>query len=88
MLCANKAEGAAGESGYLEAYALGLGEPVAISAERGEGLADLSEALRPFARGQVAETHESDEAPLRLAVVGRPNVGKSAKPPPRQGLGW
>src|SRR6058998_658303 len=46
ILVANKAEGAAAEAGLLEAYALGLGEPVAISAEHGEGLADLYDALR------------------------------------------
>src|SRR5688500_4104516 len=48
VLAANKAEGRAGEAGILEAYALGLGEPVAVSAEHGEGIADLFEHLQPF----------------------------------------
>ena len=47
IVVANKAEGRAGETGMLEAYRLGLGEPIAISAEHGEGVADLFEALRP-----------------------------------------
>ena len=59
IVVANKSEGRAGEAGVLEAYALGLGEPVAISAEHGEGLADLYDALRaalPEATAQPAET--------------------------------
>jgi GTP-binding protein len=90
ILVANKSEGRAGEAGALEAYALGLGEPVALSAEHGEGLADLYDALRaalPEATA-AAESKKSDaEAPpaetpeaekiIRLAVVGRPNTGKS-----------
>jgi GTP-binding protein len=90
ILVANKSEGRAGEAGALEAYGLGLGEPVALSAEHGEGLADLYDALRaalPDATA-IAESKESDatrhpaDAPeaqkiIRLAVVGRPNTGKS-----------
>ena len=79
VLAANKAEGRAGEAGILEAYALGLGEPVAVSAEHGEGMADLFEHLQPFLeREQEEDGEESDEAgPLKLAIVGRPNAGKS-----------
>ena len=78
VLAANKAEGRAGESGILEAYALGLGEPIAMSAEHGEGVADLFEHIRPYVeRGQDEEEEEQGEGPLKLAIVGRPNAGKS-----------
>jgi GTPase len=90
ILVANKSEGRAGEAGALEAYTLGLGEPVRLSAEHGEGLADLYDALRaalPEAT-DVADTETSDaearpagaaeaEKIIRLAVIGRPNTGKS-----------
>src|SRR5579872_5151185 len=83
ILVANKSEGRAGEAGTLDAYALGLGEPVAISAEHGEGLADLYGALRaalPEAtapgRGE-GEKSPATEKPIKIAVVGRPNTGKS-----------
>ena len=83
VLVANKCEGAAAEAGLAEAYRLGLGEPVAFSAEHGLGLSDLRdmiEAARPESAGDM--TVKADEAageggPLQLAVVGRPNVGKS-----------
>ena len=84
ILVANKSEGRAGEAGALEAYALGLGDPVAISAEHGEGLAALYDALRaalPEATAQAEpETDRAgtaEEKPIRIAVVGRPNTGKS-----------
>jgi GTP-binding protein len=79
IVVANKAEGRAGEGGTLEAYRLGLGEPVALSAEHGEGVADLFEALRPHVEHEhfEAEDEESESAPLSLAIVGRPNAGKS-----------
>jgi GTPase len=79
ILAANKAEGRAGESGLLEAYSLGLGEPIAISAEHGEGVADLFEQLLPhFDRPEDEEEPDEREAgPLKLAIVGRPNAGKS-----------
>ena len=79
IVIANKAEGNAGESGILDAYRLGLGEPIAISAEHGEGIADLFEALRPHVEHEHFESAEEDENehPLSLAVVGRPNAGKS-----------
>jgi GTP-binding protein len=80
IVAANKAEGRGGEAGRLEAYALGLGDPLAISAEHGEGLADLFEMLRPHVdRKEEAEADEEDleGRPLQLAIVGRPNAGKS-----------
>src|SRR5205085_3131870 len=86
ILIANKSEGASGAAGALEAYALGLGEPVAISAEHGEGLADLYGALRaalpdrtfpPSESEERADEHASPSRPIRVAVVGRPNSGKS-----------
>jgi GTPase len=83
IVVANKSEGAAGNAGALEAYALGLGEPVAISAEHGEGLADLYDALRAALPDETAQAGSRDadaaqaQGPIRVAVVGRPNSGKS-----------
>ena len=79
VLVANKAEGRAAENGIFEAFSLGLGEPVAISAEHGEGVANLFEALRPHVEHEHFETDEGEDAehPLKLAIVGRPNAGKS-----------
>ncbi|MEP0233154.1 ribosome biogenesis GTPase Der [Roseibium sp.] len=107
ILLANKAEGKAGESGLYESFSLGLGDPIGISAEHGEGLSDLYDALKPLvdrideeealaaagaeveeARTNIAvdedgEPLEEDEPvgtterPLRVAIVGRPNAGKS-----------
>ncbi len=80
IVVANKCEGSSGQSGILEAFRLGLGEPVAISAEHGEGVADLFDALRPHVEHDhfQAKTESSDgQEPLKLAVVGRPNAGKS-----------
>jgi GTP-binding protein len=84
LLVANKTESRAAEAGMLEAYSLGLGEPIAISAEHGEGMAELYEALRPIIESSSAAGATSTEPaaaeapkPLQLAVVGRPNVGKS-----------
>ncbi|HEY6022576.1 MAG TPA: ribosome biogenesis GTPase Der [Pseudolabrys sp.] len=81
VLVANKSEGTAGEAGRLDAYALGLGEPVPISAEHDEGMSDLYDALRAVL--PVETTPELDEVapdqvhPIRVAIVGRPNAGKS-----------
>jgi GTP-binding protein len=98
ILAANKSEGRAGEAGLIEAWELGLGEPLALSAEHGEGMAELAGVLAPMidaagARDDEAETDvdvsddegeiaegppEITEArPLRIAVIGRPNAGKS-----------
>jgi GTPase len=80
IVAANKAEGRGGEAGRLEAYKLGLGDPIALSAEHGEGLADLFEALRPHVERDEAEIEDEEDAeggPLKLAIVGRPNAGKS-----------
>jgi GTP-binding protein len=80
IVIANKVEGRSGEGGTLEAYRLGLGDPIPISAEHGEGIADLFEALRPHVEayeGTVPEGTVPLEGPLQLAIVGRPNAGKS-----------
>ncbi|NBC95329.1 MAG: ribosome biogenesis GTPase Der [Deinococcus-Thermus bacterium] len=97
LVAANKAEGSAGEAGVMEAWALGLGEPIPLSAEHGEGLPELYAALAPlaaeFEARAAAEAPETevavgdadpdapreitDEKPLQIAVVGRPNAGKS-----------
>ena len=82
IVVGNKAEGRSGESGVLDAYRLGLGDPIGISAEHGEGLADLFEMLQPIIEREDGEDEEEiDEddptRPLKLAIVGRPNAGKS-----------
>jgi GTP-binding protein len=90
ILVANKCEGRAAQAGALEAYELGLGEPIAISAEHGEGLADLYDALRAALPAETAmpapAKQRHDKAadgevdvtrPIHVAVVGRPNSGKS-----------
>ncbi|WP_137045118.1 ribosome biogenesis GTPase Der [Pseudolabrys sp. FHR47] len=81
VLIVNKMEGRAGESGRLEAYSLGLGEPVPLSAEHNEGLPDLYSALREALPEKTAEAIEKvdddGEHPIRVAIVGRPNAGKS-----------
>jgi GTPase len=76
LLLANKAEGRAALPAIGEAYRLGLGDPVPISAEHGEGMAELYEHLAPFSR-QDGEAVIERERALQLAIVGRPNVGKS-----------
>ncbi len=78
IVLANKAEGGAGGAGWLEAYDLGFGDPVAISAEHGEGMAELYEALRE-ASTELVPTAPIDDGPpgLKVAIVGRPNAGKS-----------
>ncbi|WP_210358799.1 ribosome biogenesis GTPase Der [Sphingomonas beigongshangi] len=82
VLVANKAEGRAGEAGIIEALSLGFGDPVQMSAEHGEGIADLFEAILPHVEREDDESFEDEEdespsAPLKLAIVGRPNAGKS-----------
>jgi GTP-binding protein len=83
LLVVNKSEGRAAETGVLEAYTLGLGEPIAISAEHGEGLVGLYDGLRaalPEATGEQKGDEialAADVQPIRIAVVGRPNTGKS-----------
>jgi GTPase len=89
VLVANKSEGKHGEAGAMESYALGLGEPIQISAEHGEGLSDLYDALRALMPEPVEEPEEFDDddiiesdediakRPIRVAIVGRPNAGKS-----------
>jgi GTP-binding protein len=81
ILVANKGEGRAGESAALDSYALGFGDPVVVSAEHGEGLSGLYDALRTALPEATAasETEEAAEGekPIRIAIVGRPNTGKS-----------
>src|SRR5947207_13750251 len=77
ILVANKAESRGAQEGLGEAHALGLGEPVAISAQHGEGLGELYERLLPFAAEEADPPEGQSEKPLQLAIVGRPNVGKS-----------
>ena len=92
IVVANKAEGRDSESGILEAYNLGLGQPVPISAEHNEGMADLYAALLPYAQAGEArdlptmpveekdptdDDGEAEPRSINLAIVGRPNVGKS-----------
>jgi len=82
ILIANKMEGTAGEAGRVEAYALGLGEPVPISAEHNEGMVDLYDALRAALPERTAQQIEAAAEPtgphpIRVAIVGRPNAGKS-----------
>jgi GTPase len=87
VLVANKAEGKHGEIGAMESYALGLGDPVQISAEHGEGLSELYDALRALMPEPVEGEDEADDEdiseeeaatrPIRVAIVGRPNAGKS-----------
>jgi len=89
VLLANKSEGKHGEIGAMEAYALGLGEPLQISAEHGEGMGELYDALRALMPEPPEESEEFDDddiiesdeelakRPIRVAVVGRPNAGKS-----------
>ena len=97
LLVANKTEGKASQPGMFESYELGLGDPIPLSAEHGEGMADLVEALLPYAPpDDEVETEEADDGfdpsipigdqpepeedrskPIQIAIVGRPNVGKS-----------
>ncbi|MGY3697971.1 GTP-binding protein [Bradyrhizobium sp. USDA 3240] len=88
LLIANKAEGKHGEIGAMESYALGLGDPVQISAEHGEGMGDLHEALSALVPATPEEDDEGEDdediseeeaaqRPIRVAIVGRPNAGKS-----------
>ncbi len=89
LLLANKSEGKQGEAGIAESYALGLGDPIGISAEHGEGLGDLYDALRELMPEPIDDEADEDDAdgtedfeddptrPIRVAVLGRPNAGKS-----------
>lgn len=89
LLVANKSEGKHGDAGAMEAFALGLGDPIQISAEHGEGLGELYDALRDLMPEPIEEAEDEDEddaplteeeaatRPIRVAIVGRPNAGKS-----------
>jgi GTP-binding protein len=78
VLLANKAESRGAMAGAYDAFSLGLGDPVPLSAEHGEGMGDLLEAIEPFIETQGEEDDEDRAGkPLRVAIVGRPNAGKS-----------
>src|SRR5262249_30658158 len=78
VLVANKCEGKQPTAGLAETFALGFGEPIPVSAEHGEGLADLYDAIRAHAPEERVEASGPEtRTPLRLAIAGRPNVGKS-----------
>jgi GTP-binding protein len=84
LLLANKSEGKHGELGAMESYALGLGDPIQISAEHGEGMGELYDALCPLVPASAEDEDEREETdeerarrPIRVAIVGRPNAGKS-----------
>jgi GTP-binding protein len=77
ILLANKAEGKAADIGAGEAYALGLGEALLISAEHGEGLAELYQELLAYAPEEDDDEGEDGDKAVRIAIVGRPNAGKS-----------
>ena len=79
ILIANKAEGGAGMAGAYEAFSLGLGDPIPFSAEHGEGLGSLQDALRDVLPEPDEDDEEAGEGGkgLRVAIVGRPNAGKS-----------
>ena len=77
LLVANKCEGGAGQAGLMEAYELDLGEPLAVSAAHGEGLSELYDALESLSPVEGTSPGETEAQPLKLAILGRPNVGKS-----------
>jgi GTPase len=79
VLLANKCEGRLAKAGLSEAWRLGFGEPIAVSAEHSIGLGEVAEALASFAvtADEAANEREQQDKHLRLAIVGRPNVGKS-----------
>jgi GTP-binding protein len=83
ILAANKCEGKAGDVGVMESYGLGLGEPIPISGEEGDGMADLYAAIIAATKAEApaaddeAAAVEDDSKPIRLAIIGRPNAGKS-----------
>ncbi len=79
VLVANKAEGGAGTAAAYDAFSLGLGEPVAFSAEHGEGIGELFDALLPYVGedDEAPEEEGGEGKPLKVAIVGRPNSGKS-----------
>jgi len=80
VLVANKAESRMADSGVMEAYELGFGEPLPVSAEHGEGMEYLHDAIVPFAREAAGDDDTDEEkavGPIKLAIIGQPNSGKS-----------
>ena len=83
LLVVNKAEGRAGDLGYYESYSLGFGDPIAISAEHSEGIGELLFQMDEVLKKReplipdLEEGEGDEDRPLRIAIVGRPNAGKS-----------
>ncbi|WP_439550961.1 ribosome biogenesis GTPase Der [Falsiroseomonas sp.] len=77
LLLANKAEGRLGIQNAMEAYELGLGDPIPVSAEHGDGFGTLHDEVRDHLQKEPRGNRGDRERPLRLAIVGRPNAGKS-----------
>jgi GTP-binding protein len=77
MLIANKAEGRLATSAILDAYELGLGDPVGVSAEHGDGITDLMSEIASRLPPEAPVPEAANEKPLKLAIIGRPNAGKS-----------
>src|SRR3984885_9859463 len=77
LVVANKAEGRGGAAAAMEAYELGLGDPLAISAEHNEGVYDLMREIAERLPAPDAEDEAGQNLPLHFAIVGRPNAGKS-----------
>ena len=81
VLVANKTESRAADSGILEAYSLGFGEPVPVAAEHGIGIADLNDVIAAAMPADDLEAEKEDETgapkPLNVAIIGQPNAGKS-----------
>lgn len=82
LLVANKSEGRAADAGYYESYSLGLGEPLAISAEHGHNIGDLVSLIEDHIKNENSSTQDdtgenSANRPMRIAIIGRPNAGKS-----------
>ncbi len=77
VLAANKAEGRAGDAGVNEGFALGFGEPIPLSAEHGEGLGELYAAIVRHIAPSDGKAAAQSERPIQLAIIGRPNAGKS-----------
>jgi len=77
VLVANKTEGRMGGYAAMEAYELGLGDPIAVSAEHGDGIGELHDAVREHLPDEAMDAADDPDRPLRLAIIGRPNAGKS-----------
>jgi len=77
LVVANKAEGRLGVQAAMEAFELGLGDPIPVSAEHGDGMGGLHDQVRENLPEEDTDGGEEQDRPLRLAIIGRPNAGKS-----------